>query len=143
MGRMALAGELREAPQRKFRLRELCADPAPPTSLVADGDVIDLGGRRLQILHMPGHSPGLLGAFEVETGALFTSDALYEGRLFFDIPGADREDAARSLARLVATPARVAHPGHFQSLSGEDTRRLAGNALARLTPPQCAGDRGN
>jgi glyoxylase-like metal-dependent hydrolase (beta-lactamase superfamily II) len=130
-------------PSEYFDFANYALTPAPPTSLVAEGDVIDLGGRRLQILHMPGHSPGLLGAFEAETGALFTSDALYEGRLFFDIPGADREDAARSLARLVATPARVAHPGHFQSLSGEDMRRLAGNALARLTPPQCAGDRGN
>lgn len=29
-----------------------------PTRLLADGDVIDLGSRRIEVLHTPGHSPG-------------------------------------------------------------------------------------
>ena len=28
---------------------------APPTRTVADGDIIDLGDRRLEVLHLPGH----------------------------------------------------------------------------------------
>ena len=31
-----------------------------PTSLLSDGDEIDLGGRTLTVMHCPGHSPGSL-----------------------------------------------------------------------------------
>jgi glyoxylase-like metal-dependent hydrolase (beta-lactamase superfamily II) len=119
-------------PSEQFNFATYALTPAAPARLVADGETIDLGGRRLTILHTPGHSPGLLCLFEPETGALFTSDALYDGRMFFDIPGADRGDAARSLARLLATPARIAHPGHFESFSGDAMRRLGAAALAGL-----------
>ena len=53
--------------------------PAPATHLVDDGDEIELGDRRLNVLHLPGHSAGSIGLYEAESGIVFTADALYDG----------------------------------------------------------------
>ena len=46
------------------------APGAEPTSFLADGDVLDLGGRRLEVLHVPGHTPGSLSMLGVTTTSL-------------------------------------------------------------------------
>ena len=116
-------------PEVDFDFASYSIKPAPPTSLVDDADRIDLGGRRLVIMHTPGHSPGLLSILETETGTLFTSDALYDGPMFFDLPGSHRSRAARSIKRLMGTGARTVHPGHFRSLSGSELQWLGQRTL--------------
>src|SRR6266536_3417373 len=41
---------------------------------VEDGEVIDLGGRRLELIHAPGHARHHIGVFEPDAGALFSRD---------------------------------------------------------------------
>ena len=36
----------------------------------------DLGGRRLEIIELPGHTPGSIGLIDVNTGTLFSGDAI-------------------------------------------------------------------
>jgi glyoxylase-like metal-dependent hydrolase (beta-lactamase superfamily II) len=82
------------------------------TSALDDGDLIDLGDRRLEVLHVPGHTPGSIAVWEADTGLLFTGDTAYvEGKLHFDDPQA----AGRSLRRLRELPVRRAHAGHDRS----------------------------
>jgi glyoxylase-like metal-dependent hydrolase (beta-lactamase superfamily II) len=69
---------------------------------------IDLGGRRLRALSIPGHTPESLGLYDPERRQLFTGDFLYPGDLFAFNPGADlaayRESARRLLAFTEAAP---------------------------------------
>src|SRR5450631_2040440 len=51
---------------------------AVPTILFDDGDVIDLGDRRIEIIHVPGMTPGSIALWEKATGSLFTSDTLFD-----------------------------------------------------------------
>jgi len=83
-----------------------------PTRLLRDGDVIDLGGRRIEALHTPGHSPGHLCFWEPERGYLFTGDLVYRGTLYADYPSTDPEAYLASLERIAALPARRIFPGH-------------------------------
>jgi len=53
---------------------------AAPTQLVQDGDTIYLGDRCLEVIHTPGRGPGGIALWEADTGSLFTSDMLYDGR---------------------------------------------------------------
>jgi glyoxylase-like metal-dependent hydrolase (beta-lactamase superfamily II) len=99
--------------------------PAPPTGLLAGGDVIDLGGRRLDVLHLPGHSPGLLGLYEEENRILFSSDAVYDGHLYDDVYHSDVKAYIATMERLSAIPASVVHGGHFESFGAERLRTLA------------------
>lgn len=88
-----------------------------PTSTVADGDEIDLGGRRLQVLHTPGHTPGSICLWEEGTGTLFSGDAFY-----VDAPlgWEDRQAFVGSLHRLARLPVRIAHTGHGRSVEGSE-----------------------
>ena len=95
--------------------------PAPATRLLSDGEVIDLGDRRLEVIHTPGHSPGSIALWEAATATLFSGDAVYDGPLIDDAYHSDRDAYRRSLERLLALPARVVHGGHFPSFDG---RRL-------------------
>jgi glyoxylase-like metal-dependent hydrolase (beta-lactamase superfamily II) len=119
-------------PAEPFDFESYSIRPARPTSLVDEGDRIELGGRRVGILHTPGHSPGLISIFEAETGVLFTSDALYDGPMFFELEGSNRVHAARSIERLLGVAADAVHPGHFESLSETEYRSVGRKALARL-----------
>lgn len=84
--------------------------------LLKHGGRIDLGGRSLQVLHTPGHSPGGICLWEEEQGILFTGDTIYQGVLFANIDGADVEAYGES-ARLLATLApkvKKVYPSHCQ-----------------------------
>lgn len=99
--------------------------PMPATATVDEGSRVELGGRTLAVLHTPGHSPGHLCLFEEATGYLFSADAIYEGELFDDIPGASVPDLLETHRRLEALPVRRVFPGHFATFDGERLRALA------------------
>jgi glyoxylase-like metal-dependent hydrolase (beta-lactamase superfamily II) len=54
-----------------------------PTELLEDGDIIDLdGGRTLEIIHTPGHSPGSICLLDKKNRLLFTGDTFFPGPLY-------------------------------------------------------------
>jgi glyoxylase-like metal-dependent hydrolase (beta-lactamase superfamily II) len=115
------------APFEAFHAAAWVAPGAEPTSFVADGDVIDLGDRRFEVLHVPGHTPGSIALWEVETGLLFSGDTAYvDARLRFD----DLEPAEESLRRLADLPVRRVHAGHDRSFDGDELKLLLGGLLA-------------
>ncbi|MQY18391.1 MBL fold metallo-hydrolase [Nocardia macrotermitis] len=83
--------------------------PATPvTRTLADGEVIDLGGRRLEVLHTPGHAPDTLCLFERESGILLSGDTVLGAAHWLHGHGADPVSFAASTRRLALLPvARV------------------------------------
>jgi glyoxylase-like metal-dependent hydrolase (beta-lactamase superfamily II) len=88
---------------------------AAPTRLITQTDVIDLGDRRFEILHLPGHSAGSICLWEADIGALYTGDLVYDGPLVYEGPGMKLNLYAQSLRRLKALPVIVVHAGHDPS----------------------------
>ncbi len=60
-----------------------------PTKILNDNDVIDIGSRKIRVIHTPGHSPGHICLFEDEKGYLFTGDLVYKGTLYAFYPSTD------------------------------------------------------
>lgn len=83
-----------------------------PTRVLRDGDVIDIGGRRIEVCHTPGHSPGHMCFWEKERGYLFTGDLVYKDMLFAYYPSTDPEAYLASLEKIAALPARKVFPAH-------------------------------
>jgi glyoxylase-like metal-dependent hydrolase (beta-lactamase superfamily II) len=112
--------------------------PTPATRLLDEGAVVDLGDRRFQVMHLPGHSPGGIGLWEAATGILFSGDVVYDGPLIDDVI----EDYIASMLRLRELPVRVVHGGHFQSFGRDrfleliDVYIAEKIALRRATPTQ-------
>src|ERR1700722_3775185 len=118
-------------PHAGFDLRRLARPAAPATRLVREGDIIDLGDRVLEVLHLPGHSPGSIGLWEAASGILFSGDAIYDGPLLDEIEGSDIEVYCNTMTRLAQLPARVVHAGHDPSFDGRRLKELAWDYLKR------------
>ena len=122
---------LTAVPHAEFNLHQLSCPPAPATRLVQEGDVIDLGDRVFEVLHLPGHSPGSLGLWEAKTAMLFSGDAIYDGPLLDELPDSDIPRYISTMRRLEKLPARIVHAGHDPSFDGSRLRQLAREYLAR------------
>ena len=84
---------------------------------VQEGDVLDLGGRRLEIIHLPGHTPGSVCLHFEGEGLLLTGDTLFAGSCGrTDFPGGSMKEMSASLKRLAALPPSTkVVPGHGSS----------------------------
>ena len=125
-------------PPAPYESRTYAVKAAAANRLLADGDILDLGDRRLVVIHTPGHSPGGIALWEAATGILFSGDIVYDGPLIEDTYHSDAGDYITSMERLLNLPARIVHGGHYPSFSGERYRDLIRNwlkAKGRVVPP--------
>lgn len=110
-----------------YRLR----DVRGKITTVSEGDLIDLGNRAFEVLHLPGHSPGGIGLWDARQGVLFSGDAIYNGPLIGDLPGSDRRAYVNTLKRLLDMPAHVVHAGHEPSFGRKRLIEIARQYLER------------
>ncbi len=71
-----------------------------PTGFLEEGDIVDLGGRYLEVLHTPGHSIGSVSFLDRENRALFSGDAVYGGTLLINFEGTDIEAYRETFRKL-------------------------------------------
>ena len=95
------------------------AERADHRAPVEDGDIVDLGDRQFQVLHIPGHSPGSIGFWEETTGIFFSGDCIYDGPLLDGFSDSNITDYIASMKRLRDLPVRVVHAGHDPSFGRE------------------------
>jgi glyoxylase-like metal-dependent hydrolase (beta-lactamase superfamily II) len=101
-----------------------------PTRQLEEGDVIDLGDRALEVLHLPGHSPGSIGLWESRSGILFSGDAIYDGPLLDKLPDSSVAEYIATMKRLRSLPVTIVHGGHEPSFG---RARMVALADAYLT----------
>ena len=102
-------------PYKGYDLATYSVPRTTATRRVEEGDVIDIGDRRFEVLHLPGHSPGSIGLWEKETGILFSGDAIYDGPLLDGLEDSSIPDYIGTMERLRELPVRVVHAGHDPS----------------------------
>jgi glyoxylase-like metal-dependent hydrolase (beta-lactamase superfamily II) len=105
------------------------ASGAQLTGFLVEGDVVDLGDRRFEVLHVPGHTAGSISLWEPARGNLFTGDAIYvDERRSWDDAGA----AVRSLRQLRDLPTHAVFAGHGRPFDGDELRAVIDEELAIL-----------
>lgn len=103
-----------------------------PSRVLDDRDVIDLGGRKVEVLHTPGHSPGHMCFWEKDRGYLYTGDLVYKDILFAYYPSTDPDAYLESLEKIVALPVKRVLPAHHSlDIQTELIRRMR-DALREL-----------
>ncbi|HKF77598.1 MAG TPA: MBL fold metallo-hydrolase [Candidatus Dormibacteraeota bacterium] len=100
--------------------------PTVASRLLDDGDVLDLGGRRLRILHTPGHSPDCICVLDEENGLLFGGDTINTGPIYAHLPESDLAGFAQSTRRLAQLEAGVRRVFVCHFLRVENEPRLLG-----------------
>ena len=83
-----------------------------PTKVLNDGEIIDLGDRKIKALHTAGHSPGHLCFWEQKRGYLFTGDLIYKDTLFAYYPPTDPVAYLNSLEVIAVLPSKRLCPAH-------------------------------
>ena len=134
MGYDISAGLLSALPSAGFKASTHRLQPATATRLLQEGDVLDLGDRAFEVLHLPGHSPGSIGLWDATTGTLFSGDAVYDGPLLDEIPGADIPAYLTTMERLLRLPVEVVHGGHDASFGRVRLVEIATAYLRRRAP---------
>jgi glyoxylase-like metal-dependent hydrolase (beta-lactamase superfamily II) len=90
-----------------------------PTDTLSDGDVLNVAGTQVRVIHTPGHAPGAVCFHVPDLGVVFTGDTLFQGgpgatgRSHSDFPTIVESIREKLLA---LPPETVVHTGH-----GDDT----------------------
>lgn len=85
-----------------------------PQDILNDSDWVDLGDKKLQVIHTPGHSPGHCCFYEPERKYLYTGDLVYKGCLDIFYPTTNPTEFYTSIKRIQKIPVKRILPGHHQ-----------------------------
>ena len=90
----------------------------PITQFLDEGDVLEFGNSKLEVLFTPGHSPASISLFHRESQQLIAGDVLFQGSIGrTDLPGGDYDTLIRSIKEKyypLGDDVRV-YPGHGPS----------------------------
>jgi glyoxylase-like metal-dependent hydrolase (beta-lactamase superfamily II) len=110
----------REDAQAEIAPGEICGDlpkgfdpktyatkPWHISMFVHDGFKINLGGRTVEIIATPGHTPDSISLIDRENGLLFTGDTYYPGPIWLFRPETDLDAYVTSVKKLAALAPQI------------------------------------
>ena len=87
---------------KNFDAKNYRTKPWHVSLFVHDGFKINLGGRTLEILSTPGHTPDAISLIDRANGLVFTGDTYYPAPIWLYRPETDMDAYVNSVKRLVA-----------------------------------------
>ncbi len=111
-------------------LRKMFNEPDVPIDVdlwLEEGNLIDLGNFRLNVMYTPGHTSACISLFDQDKGLLFAADTLMPGGVMGGVFGSGSiSDYIQSLERLKGLNAKVLLSGHGRlSDTPQDDVRIA------------------
>ena len=110
----------REAAQKEISHENICGSlpkgfdpqmyvtrPWKVSAYTHDGDRFDLGGRTIELIATPGHTPDSVSLFDSGNRLLFTGDTYYPAPIYLFVPETDLDAYAASIRRLAALAPRL------------------------------------
>jgi len=87
---------------RGFDAKTYSTRPWKITVYIHDGDRFDLGGRTVEVIATPGHTPDAISLIDRANGLLFTGDTYYPAPIWLFRPETNLDEYAASIRRLAA-----------------------------------------
>ena len=95
-----------------------------PDQYLKEGDTVQFGNTTLEVLFLPGHSPGHIGFYNRDQKVILSGDVLFEGSIGrTDLPGGDFNTLIDSIHRKLFTLPDdvIVYPGHGRTTTlGEE-----------------------
>ena len=113
----------------------------PQARAIGHGDIIDLGDRAFEVLHLPGHSSGSVGLYDARSRTLFSGDVVYDGELLDTLDDSVVADYLDSMEKLLQLAADEVRPGHYRSFDRRRLRQLVTLYIETRKAPVCPADR--
>ena len=95
-------------------------------NLLSDGEIIDLGGRQIEVLATPGHTSGSVSFFDKERGYGFSGDAFGSTNLLLFTNSFKLlvNTLDRTIGYMKANDINILYPGHYHGDNPETLQRL-------------------
>ena len=90
-----------------FDAKTYATRPWKITAYAHDGDRFDLGGRTLEVVATPGHTPDSVSLIDRTNGLLFSGDTYYPAPIWLFRPETDLAAYAASIRRLAALAPQI------------------------------------
>lgn len=90
-----------------FDAKAYSTRPWKIAAYIHDGEKIDLGGRTIEVIATPGHTPDAIALIDRANGLLFTGDTYYPAPIWLYRPETDLDAYATSIRRLEALAPQV------------------------------------
>ncbi|MEG3437145.1 MBL fold metallo-hydrolase [Pannus brasiliensis CCIBt3594] len=129
-----------QLPFAGFSIESYTLRGATPTRILQEGDVLDLGDRALEVLHLPGHSPGCIALYEPRSRSLFSGDVIYDGELLDELHCSHIPTYIASYERLQTLPVDTVYPGHYSGFGREKYHQILQEYLDRRRKPGCPSE---
>ncbi len=125
--------------EHSFKIR-----PWTSSHSLRDGEHLDLGGRELEVIFTPGHTPDSVSLFDRTNGLIFIGDTFYPGPIYLFVPETDFAAYTGSVQRLAALESHVklilpshnvpfADPSYLKKLAIAVEQVNSGQAKERVT----------
>ena len=122
---------LRALPVADYRFSNFAVRPASATEIWNEGDRIDLGGRVLEVLHVPGRTVGSMALWDEESGDLFGGETVFPDPLDRPFPPSDVNAYEASLQKMRSLDVRRVFGGHFGPISAEEFDTFVAREIGR------------
>jgi glyoxylase-like metal-dependent hydrolase (beta-lactamase superfamily II) len=86
---------------KEFDPSAFCIPPYRITRWLQDGEVLDLGGRQIEVLYTPGHSPDSICLLDRSARMLWVGDLFYTGSIYTWLAGGDIDLLIESFEHLI------------------------------------------
>jgi glyoxylase-like metal-dependent hydrolase (beta-lactamase superfamily II) len=90
-----------------FDAKAYATRPWKISHVIHDSDKLDLGGRTIEVIATPGHTPDSISLIDRANGLLFTGDTYYPAPIWLFRPETDLDAYAKSIRRLAALAPQV------------------------------------
>jgi glyoxylase-like metal-dependent hydrolase (beta-lactamase superfamily II) len=97
--------------------------PVEVDHTVADGDILDVGGLKLEVVHLPGHCPGHIGIWNPNTRTLYPGDVMHYPTPLGPYPIGDAKAHSRSIQRCLEFEPELLLEGHGLSAYSQPSSR--------------------
>jgi glyoxylase-like metal-dependent hydrolase (beta-lactamase superfamily II) len=120
-------------------LRKMFNEPNVPINVdiwLEEGNLLDLGGFRLNVMYTPGHTSACISLFDPDKGLLFAADTLMPGGVMGGVFGSGSiSDYIQSLERLKGLDSKILLSGHgrLSDTPQEDVRIAIARSHALLS----------
>lgn len=129
-----------QLPHEGFTVTEYTLNAAEPTQILQEGDVLDLGDRAFEVLHLPGHSPGCIALYDPQNKDLFSGDVIYDGELLDELHCSHIPTYIQTYERLQNLPVETVYPGHYRVFGQARYHEIMSEYLEARRKPGCPSE---
>jgi glyoxylase-like metal-dependent hydrolase (beta-lactamase superfamily II) len=91
-------------------------------------------------MHLPGHSSGSVGLYDLDKQYFFSGDAVYDGELLDNLEDSVVDDYISSMEKLLQLKTDEIRPGHYGSFDRRRLRQLVRQYIETRKAPLCPAE---